>query len=152
MTGYIIFKPGYPGFVWARVTRNGQADNPDVQAMIDDMREGNYVNDEFDLLCVPEIRNSSGLLTAKKKDCMKLGKLFAPRKDRGSNVGLTTISPENRYKGKVDWESNRSKIREMLDIGKSVSDVARHFGVSPSTLSHANKRHNLYTTKKSPCK
>jgi DNA invertase Pin-like site-specific DNA recombinase len=92
------------------------------------------------------------LLTAKKKDCVKLGNLFAPRKNRGSDKGLVTITEKNRYKGKVDWEKKRPLIGQLLRQGKSVSEVAKRFGVSPSTLSKANKRHNLYEPKQPPCK
>lgn len=152
MKKYLIFRPGYPGFIWAEVSADGETDNVIVHNIIHAMRRGLYTQKGYDLMLVPDTRNRHGSLTAKKKDCVKLGHLFAPKKNRGSDKGLITITAENRFKGKVDWEKKRSQIGRLLRQGKSVSEVARHFGVSPSTLSKANKRHNLYTPKHPPCK
>jgi hypothetical protein len=152
MKKYLIFRPGYPGFVWAEVSPDGKTDNVIVHNIISSMKRGQYTQKGYDLLLVPDTRDRYGLLTAKKKDCVKLGNLFAPRKNRGSDKGLVTITEKNRYKGKVDWEKKRPLIGQLLRQGKSVSEVAKRFGVSPSTLSKANKRHNLYEPKQPPCK
>ena len=152
MKKYLVFRPGYPGFVLAEVSSDGKTDNVIVHNIIQSMKRGRYTRKGYDLLLVPDTRNRYGLLTAKKKDCVKLGVLFAPRKNRGSDEGLITITEKNRYKGKVDWDKKRLLIGQLLRQGKSVSEVAKRFGVSPSTLSKANKRHDLYEPKQPPCK
>jgi DNA-binding NarL/FixJ family response regulator len=152
MKKYLIFRPGYPGFIWAEITADGRTDNVIVHNIIQSMKRGVYTKKGYDLVCVPDVRNAYGSLTAKKKDCVKLGKLFAPKKDRGSNKGLKAIAAANRYKGKVNWEKERDRIGELIGRGKSVSEVARMLGVSPSTLSKANKRHLLYQPKTTPFK
>ena len=115
--------------------------------IISKMRKGVYTKKAFNLRCVPDTRDKHGNLTAKKKDCTTLGKLFAPRKIKGSQIGLRTISEEDRYKGKVDWESNRQKITDWMDEGMSLRKISRQLNVSPSALSEANKRYGLYTPK-----
>ena len=152
MKKYLVFSPKFPGFVWAEVSIDGKTDNPIVHNVIQSMKRGKYTKKGYELLLVPDTRDRYGALTAKKKDCIKLGSLFAPRKNRGSDKGLITISEKNRYKGKVDWEKKRPLIEQLLRQGKSVSEVAKRFGVSPSTLSKANKRHDLYPPKQPPCK
>ena len=152
MKNYLVFRPGYPGFVWAEVSLDGKTDNVIVHNIIQSIKRGKYTRKGYDLLLVPDTRDSYGALTAKKKDCVKLGSLFAPRKNRGSDKGLTTIAEKNRYRGKVDWDKKRLLIGQLLRQGKSVSEVAKRFGVSPSTLSKANKRHDLYEPKQPPCK
>lgn len=151
MKKYLIFRRNYPGFVWAEVSSDGETNNAIVHKIIQAMRRGRYTKQGYDLQCVPDTRNRYGALTARKKDCVSLGHLFAPRKNRGSDKGLVTIAEKDRYKGKVDWEQKRHRIGQLIRQGKSVSEVAKHFGVSPSALSHANKRHNLYTPKQPPC-
>ena len=89
-------------------------------------------------------------LVTKAKDYTTLGKLFAPKKIRGSQIGLKPISEENRYKGKVNWESKREQIGVWLSDGLSIRGAAKKLGVSPSTLSEANKRLGLYEPRKSP--
>ena len=152
MRNYLVFRPGYPGFIWATVSSDGKTDNVIVHNIIQSMKRGRYTKKGYDLLLVPDTRDRYGNLTAKKKDCVKLGSLFASRKNRGSDKGLISIAEKNRYKGKVDWGKERLLIGQLLRQGKSVSEVAKRFGVSPSTLSKANKRHNLYTPKQPPCK
>lgn len=152
MKKYLIFRPGYPGFIWAEITADGRTDNDIVHNIIQSMKRGVYTQKGYNTLRVPNTRDRYGLLTAKKKDCVKLGHLFAPRKNRGSNKGLKAIAAINRFKGKVNWEQERHRIGELIGQGKSVSEVARMLGVLPSTLSKANKRHHLYPPKQPPCK
>jgi DNA-binding NarL/FixJ family response regulator len=152
MKNYLVFRRDYPGFICAEVSSEGKTDNVIVHNIIQSMKRGKYTRKGYDLLLVPDTRNSYGALTAKKKDCVKLGSLFAPRKNRGSDKGLITITEKNRYRGKVDWDKKRLLIGQLLRQGKSVSEVAKRFGVSPSTLSKANKRHDLYEPKQPPCK
>ena len=151
MKKFLIFRPDYPGFVWAEVSSDGESNNATVHNIIQAMKRGRYTKQGYDLQCVADTRNRYGALTAKKKDCVSLGHLFAPRKNRGSDKGLITIEEKHRYKGKVDWEQKRQPIGQLIRQGKSVSEVARLYGVSPSTLSKANKRHNLYPPKQPPC-
>ncbi len=151
MICYLIFRPGYPGFVWVRVSKDGETDNPGVSKIICDMKRGTYSDRDFNLLCVPDTRNRFGLLTAKKKDCIKLGHLFAPKRNRGSNRGLRKITEKHRFTGR-DWERDRAQIRQLIDAGESVSQVARRLGVTPSALSKANQRLKLYPRKKQPCR
>ena len=152
MRNYLVFRPGYPGFIWAEVSLDGKTDNVIVHNIIQSMKRGRYTKKGYDLLLVPDTRDRYGNLTAKKKDYVKLGNLFASRKNRGSDKGLISIAEKNRYKGKVDWGKERPLIGQLLRQGKSVSEVAKRFGVSPSTLSKANKRRNLYAPKQPPCK
>ena len=151
MTGYIIFHPKYPGWEWTRLTPEGQADNPKFQPVIDLMKQGIYTQKGYDLRCVPDTTNGNGLLTARTKDCVSLGHLFAPKKDRGSNVGLRPIIEPDRFRGR-NWEADRARIERLLRKGYSISRIARLLGVSPSTLSKANRRYHFYEKRGFPCK
>lgn len=152
---YLIFHPSYPGWIWAEVTEDGDTDNEILVHIISKMREGIYTKKGFDLRCVPNIRNKEpprpkgGWLVAKKRDCTTLGKLFAPKKFKGSQIGLRTISEKDRFKGKVDWESERQQITNWLSDGWSLWKIAKQLNISPSTLSEANKRYGLYDPRKS---
>ena len=150
MSNYLIFRPRYPGWIWARVSKIGETDNREVSEIIHNMKRGNYSEKDFNLRCVPDTRNRHGSLTAKKKDCVKLGVLFAPKKNRGSNKGLRTIKDKDRFKGR-NWESDRPEIKKMIESDVSVSEIARRLGVTTSALSKANKRYKFYTRKKQPC-
>ena len=149
MTSYLVFCPYQPGIVWAEVSKNGDSDNLIVQNIIHAMKRGKYTANGYAIRCVPNIRDSHGNLSS--KGATTLGALFAKPKNRGSDKGLISIAAEHRYKGKVDWEDKRSAIYQWMKNGVSVSAVARRLGVSPSTLSKANKRHNLYAPKQPPC-
>ena len=144
---YVIFHPSYPGWIWAEVNKDGETENGTLAHIISRMREGVYTKSGFNLRCVPNTKDKYGNLTAKKKDCTTLGKLFAPRKTKGSQIGLRTISEKDRYKGKVDWDSNRQQITEWIDEGLSLGKISRRLNISPSTLSEANKRYGLYAPK-----
>jgi hypothetical protein len=147
---YLVFHPDRPGFIWAEVSRDGQTENVIVHNIIQAMKRGKYTKKGHDIRCVPNVRDSRDNFSS--KGATTLGALFSKPKNRGNNHGLTIIAPENRYKGKVDWEGKRSVISQWMKKGISVSEVAKRFGVSPSTLSKANKRHNLYAPKQPPCK
>ena len=145
---FFIFHPDYPGLIWARVSKNGETETGALRNIIESMRRGVYTEKGFNLRCVPDWGyDKNGLLTAKAKDCTTLGKLFAPKKTRGSQTGLRTISEKNRYKGKVDWESQREQIGHWIGEGLSLGKISKRLNVSPSTLSEANKRFDLYTPK-----
>ena len=152
---YLIFHPSYPGWIWAEVTEDRETDNAILANIINKMREGIYTKKGFNLRCVPNIQKKIGkkrkslALVAKKSDCTTLGKLFAPKKAKGSQIGLRTISEKDRYKGKVDWESNRHQITDWLSDGWSLWKIAKQLNISPSTLSEANKRYGLYDPRKS---
>ena len=150
---YLIFHPSYPGWVWAEVTEDGETDNEILSDIISKMREGIYTDKGFNLRCVPNIQKKIGKktkrlsLVAKAKDCTTLGKLFAPKKAKGSQVGLRTISEKDRYKGKIDWESNRQRITDWIAEGLSLGEISRKLNISPSALSKANIRYGLYAPK-----
>jgi len=152
---YLIFHPSYPGWIWAEVNKDGDTDNKILAHIISKMREGIYTRKAFKLRCVPNIQRKIGkpskpqvlALVAKKSDCTTLGKLFAPKKTRGNQVGLKTISEKDRYKGKIDWESKRQQIVDWIDEGLSLGQIAKKLNISPSTLSKANIRYGLYTPK-----
>jgi len=150
MQNYLIFHPKYPGHIWAEVTENGETDNTILGHIISRMRDGIYTEKAFKLRCVPNIRNNKkpalNWLVAKKKDCTTLGKLFAPKKTRGSQDGLRAISEKDRFRG-MDWESKREQIGAWISEGMSLGKIAKSLGVSPSALSKANKRYGLYTPK-----
>ena len=149
MTPYAIFRPDQPGIIWAYVSRDGRTENVIVHNIIHAMKRGKYTKKGYEILCVPNVRDMHGNLSC--KGATTLGALFGKPKDRGCNSGLITIAAKNRYKGKVDWEKERSLIARLLRGGESVSNVARRFGVSPSALTKANIRFNLYTRKQPPC-
>ena len=132
------------------MSKAGETDNSEVLEIIRNMKRGIYSEKDFELRCVPDTRNRHGSLTAKKKDCVRLGDLFAPKKNRGSNKGLRTIKDKDRFKGR-NWESDRPEIKKMIEGDVSVSEIARRLGVTTSALSKANKRYKFYTRKKQPC-
>lgn len=150
MRKYLIFDPSQPGVVMAEFLANGDTESVVLHNVIFFMKRGQFTKKGYAIQCVPDIRNRYGSLIAKKKDCVKLGGLFGPKKNRGSNSGLSTIREVDRFKGR-DWESDRPKLERMEKAGSSQAQMARQLGVSPSTLSKANKRHNLYPPKQPPC-
>jgi len=147
---YLIFQPRYPGWIWARVSKDGETENVFVHNIIQAMKRGKYTKKGYDIRCVPNTKDRYGSLTAKKKDCVKLGDLFAPKKNRGISRGLYTIKDKDRFKGR-NWDADRPEIKKLIDGDFSVSQIARRLGVTPSALSKANKRHNLYPPKQAPC-
>ncbi len=150
MTKYLVFHPDQPGIVWAEVSKDGETENVIVQNIIQAMKRGKYTKKGYDIRCVPNTKDRYGSLTAKKKDCVKLGDLFAPKKNRGNSRGLYTIKDKDRFKGR-NWERDRPEIERLIVGGFSVSQIARRLGVTASALSKANKRHNLYPPKQPPC-
>ncbi len=132
------------------MSKDGETWNLEVLKIIRNMKRGVYSEKDFNLRCVPNTRNRYGSLTAKKKDCVKLGDLFVPKKNRGSNKGLRTIKDKDRFKGR-NWKADRPEIKKLIEDNFSVSEIARRLGVTPSALSKANKRHNLYPPKQAPC-
>ncbi len=150
MRKYLIFDPSQPGIVRFDFSANGDTEDVILHNIIHAMKRGKFTEKGYVLRCVPDIRNRYGSLIAKKTDCVKLGELFVPRKNRGSTKGLTTITAENRFKGR-DWEADRPELERMDKAGFSQSQMAKQLGVSPSTLSKANKRYSLYPPKQPPC-
>ncbi len=150
MTNYLIFNSRCPGIVWVEFSRKGDTENVILHNIIHAMKRGKFTKEGYALQSVPNIRNRYGSLIAKKKDCVKLGELFAPKKNRGSNAGLSKIAEENRFNGR-DWESDRTTIESEIENGVSISQIARKLGLSPSALSKANKRYKFYARKKQPC-
>ena len=161
---FLIFHPSHLGLVWACVERDGTAwlapnpwfpsgENIVLTNIIKSMRRGVHTKKGYNIRCVSNIRRKIGKkkkrlsLVAKSSDCTTLGNLFAAKRDRGNQVGLRTISEKDRYKGKVDWESERDRIATLHRQGLSLGKIAKRLNVSPSTLSEANKRFDLYPPK-----
>ncbi|MCH6559906.1 helix-turn-helix domain-containing protein [candidate division KSB1 bacterium] len=114
------------------------------------MKRGKYTKKGYDIRCVPNTRDRYGSLTAKKNEGVKLVDIFASKKNRGNSRGLYTIKDKDRFKGR-NWVGDRPEIKKLIEVGMSVSEIARRLGVTPSALSKANKRHNLYPPKQAPC-
>lgn len=165
----LIFHPAYPGHIWAEIKTDGSAIFPSVSEVppyenivfaniASAMKRGLYTTAAYNVRCVANIRKKIGKeskpgkrqkpkilsLVAKRSDRSTLGELFAAKRGRGSQVGLRTISEEDRYKGKVDWKAERPRITEWLNAGVSLSGIAKRLNVSPGALSKANKTHGLY--------
>ena len=79
----------------------------------------------------------------KKRDCFTLSE-FVRKLTEGEPIKYT-------HKTKVEWTSDRvrNQVKDSLSKGKSLAHIARHLGVSKSTLTKANKRHGyrLYIPK-----
>ena len=67
-----------------------------------------------------------------------------PEIEEAKDLSKRVTKSGNRYMSKVDWTSDRvrNQIQGLLAHGRSLSYIARHLGVSRSTLTMANKRHN----------
>ena len=163
---YLVFHPSHPGLVWSHIEQDGSAyfppdpwfpsgENIVLANIIKSMRRGVYTRKGYNFRCVSNIRRKIGKpskpkwlsLVAKESDCTTLGELFAAKRNRGNQAGLRTISETDRFKGKIDWESNRKRITTWMGQGLSLGKIAKRLKVSPSTLSEANKRFDLYTPK-----
>ena len=165
----LIFHPAYLGHVWAEIGTDGSEifpsgsevppyENTVFANIVSAMKRGLYTTAAYNVRCVANIRKKIGkkskpgkrekpkvlALVAKRSDRSTLGELFAPKKSRGNQSGLRTISERDRYKGKVDWEAERPRITEWLNSGVSLSGIAKRLDVSPGALSKANKTHGLY--------
>ncbi len=116
--------------------------------IIDSMKRGIYTDAGYKIRAFQYEHNGWGWLQGKRKNETSLGQLFAPKKARGNITGLKPITEGNRYKGKIDWESERQQITDWLSEDLSLGQIEKRLGVSPSTLSEANKRHCLYPSRK----
>lgn len=138
------------GIVWAEFSKNGDTEHVILHNIIHAMKRGKFTKKGYGLRCVPNIKNRYGSLIARKKDCIKLGELFAPKKNRGSSAGLSNIAAKNRFIGR-DWESDRTTNESEIENGVSISQIARNLDVTTSALSKGNKRYKFYARKKQPC-
>ena len=156
---YIVNWPNIRGWPWALINEKGQVlvdrhsiggknDAIILANIIAAMQRGIYTDAAHKIPVFPCEDNGYKWLEGKRKNCTALGKLYAQKRARGNTKGLRSISEENRYKGKVDWEAERQHITDWMTDGLSLGQIARRLGVSPSTLSEANKRHNLYPPQK----
>jgi hypothetical protein len=115
---------------------------PELDRIIDQIRRGVGSIRAEAIYCCPN-NKSEGTVT--------LGELLGVNKKQKraktihirSAANLRSISKENRYKGKFDWEALRPKISELEDEGLSVSKIATNLGVSRTALRAANERLNL---------
>ena len=156
---YIVNWPRFRGWPWAFIEGNrktvgdrhsigGTNDAIILANIIDSMKRGIYTDAGYKIQAFQFEDNGWGWLLGKRKNETTLGQLFAPKKARGDLKGLKPITEANRYKGKIDWEGERQQISDWLSEDLSLGQVAKRLGVSPSTLSEANKRHCLYPPRK----
>jgi len=143
MTTYTIYHPDYLGRVIGEITDKGKLLNGSnaLDYLIGQVQRGVAKEKTKNIRCVPDIPN------VKEKDVVLLSKLVSKPKNRGSNQGLTTISETNRYKGKINWQEKKPSIQKWIKNGLTVSAIAKKLGINQSTLSKANKKHNLYLAK-----
>ena len=156
---YMINWPKFQGWPWAFIEGNrktvgdrysigGTNDAIILANIIDSMKRGIYTDAGYKIKAFQYEDNGWGWLHGKRKNVTTLGQLFAPKKARGNVKGLKTITEANRYKGKIDWETERQRITDLLADDVSLGQIAKRLSVSPSTLSEANKRHRLYPCRK----
>ncbi len=156
---YMVNWPTIRGWPWACFSETGsvtgdhysiggKSDGIFLANIIASMKRGIYTEKGHKIPVFPCEDNGYGWLEGKRQNCTTLRRMFAPKRARGNPKGLKSITEQNRYKGKVDWEADRQNITNCLSEGLSLGDVARRLGVSPSTLSEANKRYNLYPPQK----
>jgi len=130
-----------------------------LEVIIVHAKNGTAKDKANNLLCVPNLG------VPKENDVITLGEIFGKStiKDKGLtkkliahlNTGRKIIAPVrsknstggksgNRYLSKVDWKSDRVKnqVQGLLAHGESLAFIARHLGVTKSTLTKANKRNN----------
>ncbi len=176
MITYTIFSPDEINFPLGVIDKKGNVLSgvSACDAIIANAKKGLANNKANNLLCVLNIDQP------RREDVITLGKLLRrPSKPKSRkfvsellertscDLPVTTAyesevvnepkTPEsiksgNRYKSKVDWSSDRvrNQVQGLLAHGESLSFIANHLGVSRSTLTEANKRHNhrLYIPKK----
>lgn len=156
---YIVNWPKYRGWPWARINEKGKVvgdrysvggknDSILLANIIASMKRGIYTDAGHKIKAFQYEDNRWGWPHAKRKNETTLGQLFAPKRARGDLKGLKPITEANRYKGKIDWEAERQHITDWVAEGLSLGQIAKRLGVSPSALSKANKRFNLYPPQK----
>ena len=156
---YIVNSPTHRGWPWAiindkgkvigdKLSNGGKNDGILLANMIASMKRGVYTDAGHKIKVFQYEDNGWGWLQGKRKNETTLGQLFAPKKARGDHKGLKPITEANRYKGKIDWDSERQRIKDCLADDVSLGQIAKLLGVSPSTLSEANNRHCLYPSRK----
>jgi len=102
------------------------------------VKQGKGTLIENNLRCIPD-----WLDHPKSKDVITLKKLVGKYHPRGNQSGLRTILPKDRFKGR-DWERERIRIRGWRRQGWGIRRIAKELKVSPSTLSMANRKFQLY--------
>jgi hypothetical protein len=145
---YTVYNPEYLGFEMATIDEKGNVlfGIKAMDTMIDQVRRGIATEKVNNIRCVPTIDHP------KERDVRTLKDLLSGVKPRGKPMpkNLTPITEESRFKGKVNWEEKRPFITVQLRKGFSIRQIARKLGISPSTLSMANRKHGLYETRKPP--
>ena len=153
MTTYTVFSPDEVNFPLGVIDKKGNVLSGvrALDAIIANAKKGCASDKAYNLHCVPSIKQP------KEADFITLGALLrraSKLKDKDSeskrfpvkkkDLSKPIIKSGNRYKSKVDWTSDRvrNQVQGLLEHGKSLSFIARHLGVSRSTLTMANKRHN----------
>ena len=155
---YNVFHPKQKGFVIGRLDKNlkekrinrelnGSALPRGVlETIVSQMERGVATEEAKSLLDSALVAPALG--HPKEDDCFTLDEFVRNVVKRKAKETHKTSG--NRYTSKVDWASKRvrDQIQDLhFSQKKSLASIARHLGVSRSTLSKANKRHSLYPTK-----
>jgi len=180
MKTYTVFSPDDLNFPLGVINKKGNVLSGirGLEIIIANAKKGLANNKANNLLCALDIDHleEKDIITlgkllgrpSKPKDrklVSNLLKRFQVKKEESSNYpdcdkhtplklrsSIAGIKSGNRYTSKVDWTNDRVKnqVQGLLAHGRSLSHIARHLGVSRSTLTKANKRHNyrLYIPEK----
>ena len=156
MTTYTVYSPDEVNFPLGVIDKKGNVLSG-VRALdiiIANAIKGSASDKANNLLCVPDIEQpkAKDLITlgellgrpSKPKDRDFESKLFKRFPVKKKDLSKRIIKSGNRYMSKTDWTSDRIKnqVQGLIAHGKSLSYIAKHLGVSRSTLTKANKRHN----------
>ena len=120
------------------ISKDGIEKLIDIIDVVTLVKRGEGTPIENNLRCIPD-----WLDHPKSKDVITLKKLVGKYHPRGNQSGLRTISPKDRFKGR-DWDQEKPRIKIWRRDGWSVRRIAKELKVSPSTLSMANRKFQLY--------
>ena len=100
-----------------------------LETIVDQVERGVATKKAMSLLVAPALGWPS------RKDCFLLGE-FVRKHSKSETIKYKRTT-------KVDWTSARvrNQVQDFLSKGKSLAHVAKYLGVSKSTLTKANKRH-----------
>ena len=164
MTTYTVFSPDEINFPLGVIDKKGNVLSGvrALDVIIANAKKGSERNKANNLLCVLNVD------PPRREHVITLGKLLQrPSKPKSRKlvsellkrtscdpfesevINIRKETPKvtksgNRYTSKIDWLSDRvrNQVQGLLAQDKSLSFIARHLGVSRSTLTKANKRHN----------
>ncbi len=144
---WTIWNPEFTGETLGIINSKGKviSGNNALQWITSQVKRGVAKDKTNNLKCSP-------LGSTQNKDIVTLKKLLGVNAHEGNKANLSTISETNRYKGKVDWSSDRvtTLITQLHNRGSSIRDIAAKLVVSPQALTAANKKFHLYPSRPSP--